>query len=176
MVAPPPAARLVQRVAAKTETQEGLEDQSDRADQHPDRAPLPRAGSSPDYGSLNGLPATALMTAAGPLATKLEAMTRQIGASENAQNATIRSVSQVALAMTAGYVMWSLRGVSLVASLLTSLPLWRSLDPLPILEGHADREKAKAAVKRRKKSGRGTGAADPDGPREDDDRLKSMMS
>jgi hypothetical protein len=32
-----------------------------------------------------------------------------------------------------GYVMWLLRGGLLLSSLLSSLPAWASLDPLPIL-------------------------------------------
>ena len=40
--------------------------------------------------------------------------------------------------LSVGYVIWCLRGGSLVATLLTTLPLWRWLDPLPVLD-HADR-------------------------------------
>jgi len=32
-----------------------------------------------------------------------------------------------------GYVIWALRGTSLLASALASLPLWRCFDPLPVL-------------------------------------------
>jgi VCBS repeat-containing protein len=32
-----------------------------------------------------------------------------------------------------GYVIWALRGASLLASALASLPLWRCFDPLPVL-------------------------------------------
>jgi hypothetical protein len=111
-----------------------------------------------------------VLTAVGPLATKLDAMAKQIASGSTAHNATIRSVSQVALAMTAGYVMWSLRGASLLASLVTSLPLWRSLDPLPILEARADKAAVAARKKRRKK-------ARPDEPdRDDEDKLKSFVS
>ena len=37
-------------------------------------------------------------------------------------------------AMSVGYVMWTLRGSYLVASLLSQLPTWKMLDPLPVLE------------------------------------------
>jgi hypothetical protein len=115
-----------------------------------------------------------LVSATGPLAARLDAMARQLGAAENAQDVTIRTVSQFAMAMTAGYVIWSLRGASLLASLLTSLPLWRSLDPLPILEAKADRDKAKAAVKRRKRWW-GRRRRDQD-KREEDDKLGSLLN
>jgi hypothetical protein len=42
--------------------------------------------------------------------------------------------------LSVGYVIWCLRGGSLVATLLTTLPLWRWLDPLPVLE-HADKDR-----------------------------------
>ena len=36
--------------------------------------------------------------------------------------------------LSVGYVIWCLRGGALVATLLTTLPLWRWLDPLPVLD------------------------------------------
>ncbi len=39
----------------------------------------------------------------------------------------------VSSALTVGYVTWLLRGGSLLASLLASLPAWASFDPLPVL-------------------------------------------
>lgn len=36
-----------------------------------------------------------------------------------------------------GYVLWLLRGGLLVASVLSSLPAWSALDPLPILSSHS---------------------------------------
>ncbi|MFK7821991.1 MAG: Ig-like domain-containing protein, partial [Planctomycetaceae bacterium] len=33
-----------------------------------------------------------------------------------------------------GYIIWLLRGGSLVASMLTSIPAWRMIDPLPVLD------------------------------------------
>jgi hypothetical protein len=37
------------------------------------------------------------------------------------------------LGLSVGYVIWLLRGGVLVSSLLSSLPAWRLVDPLPIL-------------------------------------------
>jgi hypothetical protein len=170
-----PAARFVQR-AVKVESEDG-ENPADAAPaSDPAGPPVARAGLVPQFGSVQGVQSTALLTAVGPLATKLQAMGRQMGATDAAHNATIRSVSQVALAMTAGYVMWSLRGASLLASLLTSLPLWRSLDPLPILEARADRDKAKAVAKRRKKSRRKGGRGGPGDGRDDDEKLGAIVN
>jgi hypothetical protein len=50
---------------------------------------------------------------------------------------------------TVGYVVWSLRGVSLLTSFLTTMPLWRTLDPLPVLEA-----RARALARRRRREQR----------------------
>lgn len=42
--------------------------------------------------------------------------------------------------LTIGYVLWMIRGGVLLGSLLTQMPAWRFLDPLPVLEHLADRE------------------------------------
>ncbi len=40
------------------------------------------------------------------------------------------------VSMTAGYLIWSLRGGMLLATFVTSLPSWQWIDPLPILESY----------------------------------------
>jgi hypothetical protein len=37
------------------------------------------------------------------------------------------------LSLTVGYALWLLRGGALLASLLSTLPAWRLIDPLPVL-------------------------------------------
>jgi len=46
----------------------------------------------------------------------------------------VGSATVVTTAVSAAYLMWSLRGASLIAGLVTSLPAWTMIDPLPILE------------------------------------------
>lgn len=46
----------------------------------------------------------------------------------------IGSTTILATAFTAGYTFWVLRGGYLLASLVSSMPAWRMLDPLPILD------------------------------------------
>jgi len=41
--------------------------------------------------------------------------------------------------MSAGYILWSLRGGYMIASLLSAMPAWTLVDPLPVLE-YLDRE------------------------------------
>ena len=38
-------------------------------------------------------------------------------------------------AFSTGYVIWALRGSFILASFLSTVPTWRSLDPLPIIDG-----------------------------------------
>ena len=42
------------------------------------------------------------------------------------------------VSMTAGYLIWSLRGGMLLATFVTSLPSWQWIDPLPILESYPE--------------------------------------
>ena len=168
----PPQAMAAQRPASR-EGGEREEDRPERSDGSPRPTVISRATAVGEAATAVATPPAALVRAAGPLAVKLEAMSKQLAAADTAHNVTIRTVSQVALAMTAGYVMWSLRGASLLASLLTSLPLWRSLDPLPILEARADREKVKAAKRRRSRKKKG---AEARGRPEDDDRVGPLLN
>jgi hypothetical protein len=45
---------------------------------------------------------------------------------------TMMSVSATA---SVGYLIWAARGGSVLMSMLTSVPMWRFIDPLPVLNG-----------------------------------------
>ena len=45
--------------------------------------------------------------------------------------------STSAIAVTAGYILWTIRGGVLMATMMSSLPTWRFVDPLPILDSNA---------------------------------------
>ncbi len=53
---------------------------------------------------------------------------------------TVASTLVVSTGLSVGYVLWLVRGGVLLSSLLSSLPAWRLIDPLPIL-GHLNRQK-----------------------------------
>jgi VCBS repeat-containing protein len=53
---------------------------------------------------------------------------------------TVASTLAVSTGLSVGYVMWLVRGGVLLSSLMSSLPAWRLIDPLPIL-GHLNRQK-----------------------------------
>ncbi len=46
----------------------------------------------------------------------------------------VGSATVMVTALSAGYLLWTLRGGCLLASFLSSVPAWRMMDPLPILE------------------------------------------
>jgi hypothetical protein len=49
------------------------------------------------------------------------------------QTRVATSTTAVTSGLSVGYVLWMTRGGLLVASLLSSLPAWRLLDPIPVL-------------------------------------------
>src|ERR1044071_267144 len=52
------------------------------------------------------------------------------------------SVAVGSCGLPVGYVLWLLRGGALLASLLSSLPAWRLIDPLPVLSRVDDEDDA----------------------------------
>jgi hypothetical protein len=47
------------------------------------------------------------------------------------------------VSFSAGFLAWLLRGGSLLASFMTSMPMWARFDPLPILVGGKKRDEDK---------------------------------
>jgi hypothetical protein len=62
-------------------------------------------------------------------------------------------------ALSSLYLLWIFRGGALLASLLTSLPVWRMIDPLPILPGKGA-TRLKWSFRRRKKKDAETDLSD----------------
>ena len=90
---------------------------------------------------------------------KLDELARELEAPTKKSIVSVGSVAGMSSTLlSVGYVIWCLRGGSLVATLLTTLPLWRWLDPLPVLDHYDENGKRKQ------------GQAD-----EDEERLRSMM-
>jgi hypothetical protein len=59
-----------------------------------------------------------------------------------AGSATVASFSA-----SAAYLLWMLRGGSLLSSLLSILPAWRTIDPLPVLDNFESRKRRKSRTK-----------------------------
>ncbi len=56
------------------------------------------------------------------------------------------------MSLTAGFVSWILRGGSLLASLISTVPLLNRFDPLPIVKTRSDSKKSDEKNKDKKSS------------------------
>ncbi len=68
----------------------------------------------------------------------LDTMNREIrnlgGDSEQGAATVITQVAAgTSLALSAGFISWVLRGGALASTLLTTMPMWKGFDPLPLL-------------------------------------------
>ena len=50
------------------------------------------------------------------------------------EKVVVGSTAAVSTTVSVGYVVWMLRGGSLLTTFLSSLPAWQAFDPLPVLE------------------------------------------
>jgi hypothetical protein len=62
------------------------------------------------------------------------------------------SASVVSLGASAAYFVWLLRGGSLLSSMLSIFPAWKSIDPLPVLDNFESRKRRKARIASDKES------------------------
>ena len=67
------------------------------------------------------------------LARSLDQMRDSVKSAEEAEHRIVGSSVAVGASFSVGYVIWLLRGGVLATSLLSSLPAWRFVDPLPVL-------------------------------------------
>ena len=68
--------------------------------------------------------------------------------SDNVSNLAFSStaVSATGVALTAGMVAWVLRSGALMASLMSTIPLWKGYDPLPLLAYKDDDDEKKKEI------------------------------
>jgi hypothetical protein len=50
------------------------------------------------------------------------------------EKVVIGSTAAVSTSFSVGYVVWMLKGGSLLSTVLSSIPAWQTFDPLPVLE------------------------------------------
>lgn len=55
-------------------------------------------------------------------------------------------LATVTLSLTTGLIIWALRASSLLVALFSMMPLWRGVDPLPVLADVEKRKKALAGI------------------------------
>ena len=72
--------------------------------------------------------------------SELAAMNDDLELNPLLQRIVVSSLAGFSGALTVGYVLWIIRGGYLMASVLSSLPAWRLVDPLPILDFLDDAE------------------------------------
>jgi hypothetical protein len=72
----------------------------------------------------------------------LNEMRDQVDGQIKVEQMLVASSVAVGGSLSVGYVVWLLRGGLLLSSLLSSLPAWQSIDPMPVLArgGDADEE------------------------------------
>src|SRR4029079_3490501 len=71
------------------------------------------------------------------LARELDVTREQINGEAGLEASTVTTSAVASMGLSVGYVIWLLRGGVLVSTVLSSLPAWRLVDPLPVLE-HLD--------------------------------------
>jgi hypothetical protein len=101
------------------------------------------------------------------LSNGLDSLAQQLDTEKTRSVIIIGSATGMTALLSAGYVLWAVRGGSLLASMLATLPVWRWLDPLPILESREDEKK-------RKKRKRGANEKEDD-QEKDEERLRTLL-
>jgi hypothetical protein len=71
---------------------------------------------------------------------ELDKMQDEIGELARIEATVVGSSAVVTTGLSVGYVVWLARGGMLLASLLSSMPAWRAIDPLPVLANFRDND------------------------------------
>ncbi|MGH8652332.1 MAG: hypothetical protein ACREYE_09230 [Gammaproteobacteria bacterium] len=77
-----------------------------------------------------------LWAAIGRMKAEMDTDQRQL-------NDELAVVTGAGVVLSVGFVAWLLRGGSLLAALLSTMPVWKGLDPLPILVSRRTKEDEK---------------------------------
>ena len=72
--------------------------------------------------------------------SSLDTFKEELGKDLLFDKALVSSAVASSIGLSAGYVIWMLKGGSLLASVLSSLPAWQLADPLSILAGRRDED------------------------------------
>lgn len=72
----------------------------------------------------------------------LDEVRRELGDIDLDKKMVIGSSTIVSSSLSIGYILWLLRGGVLLSAMLSSLPAWRVIDPLPILHGALESNQA----------------------------------
>ena len=72
-------------------------------------------------------------TFSGSALTSLNALQLEVSQDSLFSKSILGTTTIASASLTAGYVIWLLRSGVLFSSMVTSLPAWRTFDPLPVL-------------------------------------------
>ena len=70
----------------------------------------------------------------------LDKVKARVETEANIATVAVGSATAVTATVSVGYVLWTIRGGYLMASMISTLPAWRMIDPLPVLEGSTNIE------------------------------------
>ena len=84
-------------------------------------------------------PTASLIPEDSELWTQLDRMKDDMSLEMDEENAAVTVVAGTTMTFTADFVSWVLRSGSLLASFLSSVPLFKQFDPLPILNTQSKR-------------------------------------
>jgi hypothetical protein len=84
------------------------------------------------YADLGATPLTLLLRS-DELQRKLEELQRQMAAFGDDHRSVVASSVAITSGLSIGYVVWLVRGGVLVSSMLSALPAWQMVDPMPVL-------------------------------------------
>ncbi len=82
----------------------------------------------------------------------LDTMKREMRQIDNDSSAivVISAITGGGIALTAGFISWMLRGGALTAALLSTMPMWKGFDPLPLLAARRSKDEKKDDKQRRR--------------------------
>ncbi|WP_458232647.1 hypothetical protein, partial [Roseateles sp. P5_E8] len=107
----------------------------------------------PQYGDLTAASLTQLLRS-DDLLRRLDDLQRQMAEPGAEHRQVMASSIAITSGLSIGYVVWLVRGGVLVSSMLSALPAWQMIDPLPVL--------AAASAAKRRRGDRAAREADPD--------------
>jgi len=77
--------------------------------------------------------AVAAKSAPDQIVQQIAETAKKVAQHQTVIHRVIGTLATVSATASAGYLIWIARGGSLLLSMLTSAPIWRFLDPLPVL-------------------------------------------
>ena len=107
----------------------------------------------PQYGDLSAASLTQLLRS-DDLLRRLDDLQRQMAEPGAEHRQVMASSIAITSGLSIGYVVWLVRGGVLVSSMLSALPAWQMIDPLPVL--------AAASAAKQRRGDRAAREADPD--------------